>query len=70
MAHESISRNPFMLMTHPEVVVAAMERSERLSQLNRHLCRPLDRHMPAAPGAANAETSPADESGDDADDGV
>jgi hypothetical protein len=35
--------NPFMLLLHPEVVVAAMEKSERLSQLNRHLCRPLDR---------------------------
>ena len=63
MAHESLSRNPFMLMTHPEVVIAAVERSEHLSQLNRHLCRPLDRHMPAAPGARSADaTVPSDES--------
>lgn len=46
MAQESLVRNPFMLMTNPEVVIAAIERSERLGQLNRHLCRPLDR--PAA----------------------
>lgn len=43
MAQESLVRNPFMLMMHPEVVLAAVEKSERLSQLNRHLCRPLDR---------------------------
>jgi hypothetical protein len=43
MAHPSPIRNPFMLMLHPEVVLAAVENSARLSQLNRHLCRPLDR---------------------------
>jgi hypothetical protein len=32
-----------MFMLNPEVVLAAVENSERLSQLNRHLCRPLDR---------------------------
>lgn len=51
MARESLARNPFMLMINPEVVVAAMERSERLGQLNRHLCRPLDRAAPAATAA-------------------
>lgn len=43
MAHESPIRNPFMLMLNPEIVLAAIENSERLGQLNRHLCRPLDR---------------------------
>lgn len=43
MAHTTTVRNPFMLMLNPEVVLAAVENSERLSQLNRHLCRPLDR---------------------------
>ncbi len=43
MAHQTPIRNPFMLMLQPEVVLAAIENSERLSQLNRHLCRPLDR---------------------------
>lgn len=43
-------RNPFMLMVSPEVVLAAMEKSERLSQLKRQLCRPLDKPAPAAAG--------------------
>jgi len=55
MTQQTPVRNPFMLMTHPEVVLAAIEKSERLGQLNRHLCRPLDRTMPAEPGAASAE---------------
>lgn len=64
MAHESLASNPFMLMTNPEVVLAAIERSERLGQLNRHLCRPLDR--PIA-NAQNAVTRDASDRDDDAD---
>jgi hypothetical protein len=45
MAQQSQVRNPFMLMIQPEVVLAAIENSERLGQLNRHLCRPLDRQV-------------------------
>lgn len=52
MAHQSQVPNPFMLMIQPEVVIAAMESSERLGKLNRHLCRPLDRI--ARPGQAEA----------------
>ena len=37
MTQQTPVRNPFMLMTHPEVVLAAIEKSERLGQLNRHL---------------------------------
>ena len=51
MSHQAAERNPFMLMTNPEVVLAAIEKSERLGKLNRHLCRPLDRPAPAAAGA-------------------
>jgi hypothetical protein len=47
MSQPATVRNPFMLMLNPEVVLAAMEKSERLGQLNRHLCRPLDRTTPA-----------------------
>jgi hypothetical protein len=58
-------RNPFMLLLNPEAVIAAVEKSERLGRLNRHLCRPLDRPTPTsvrpnsesdddAPGAADA----------------
>lgn len=43
MSVECQVRNPFMLMLNPEGVFAAMEASERLKQLNRHECRPLDR---------------------------
>lgn len=47
MSQPATVRNPFMLMLHPEVVLAAVEKSERLRQLNRHLCRPLDRAAPS-----------------------
>ncbi len=46
MNTESVVRNPFMLMLSPELVLAAMERSEKLGRLNRRLCQPLDRQMP------------------------
>ncbi len=39
------SYNPFLLMMNPEVVLMAIERSERLAGLQRHLCRPLDRPL-------------------------
>jgi hypothetical protein len=35
-----------MLMLHPEAVLAAVEKSERLGALNRQMCRPLDRIVP------------------------
>ncbi len=44
--------NPFMLMLEPEVVIAMMEKSERLAALNRHTCRPLDRVTPSNPTGA------------------
>ncbi len=46
MPQESLVRNPFLMMLQPELVLAAMERSERLGRLNRHTCRPLDRPVP------------------------
>ena len=60
MPQQTPEHNPFMLMINPEVVFAAMEASERLGQLNRHLCRPLDRVTPvgtegAPPSAAEVE---------------
>lgn len=70
MAQESISRNPFMLMMHPELVLAAVEKSERLSQLNRHLCRPLDRPSPQAPGSRPESVNASDEGDDDDEPGV
>ncbi len=35
--------NPFALLMNPEVVVKAMEASDRLGRLHSRICRPLDR---------------------------
>jgi hypothetical protein len=63
MAHPVPERNPFMLMINPEVILAAVAKSERLSQLNRHMCRPLDRLVPApgTPGATGEDDGEGDE---------
>jgi hypothetical protein len=67
MAQESQVRNPFMLMIEPEVVLAAIENSERLGRLNRHLCRPLDRVATPAQAGVVAEAEDAvDDVSDDA----
>lgn len=52
MEHQSPEHNPFMLLVHPEAVFAAVEKSERLGRLNRHLCRPLDRPVGGQPGGS------------------
>ncbi len=59
MKQESLAQNPFMMMLRPEVVLAAVERSEKLGRLNRRLCHPLDR--PAPPGALRADDAGADD---------
>ena len=64
MPQESLARNPFLMMLNPEIVLAAIERSERLGLLNRHLCRPLDRPVGQKPFADLSESS-TDELGDD-----
>ena len=64
MSHQTPERNPFMLLVQPEAVFAAMEKSERLGSLNRHLCRPLDRPVgpqPATAMPAEDEVEQADE---------
>lgn len=65
MAQQSQVRNPFMLMIQPEVVLAAIESSERLGRLNRHLCRPLDRHQVQGQPATQETTDAADDDVDD-----
>ena len=62
MEQPTPERNPFMLMINPVVVLAAIEKSERLGQLNRHLCRPLDKLLPGSPVPASAED---EEAGDE-----
>ncbi len=61
MAQSAPERNPFMLMLHPELVLAAIEKSERLGQLNRHMCRPLDKPVPGTPGAEAVAEEEAEE---------
>jgi hypothetical protein len=41
--------NPFALMTAPEMVFAAIERSDRLARLKSTICRPLDKPRPEKP---------------------
>jgi hypothetical protein len=50
MTTQTQVHNPFMLMLAPEQVLAAVERSEKLGRLNRRLCQPLDRPVPALVG--------------------
>ena len=47
--------NPFVMMTDPETILAAVERSERLNRLRRHVCRPLDK--PLIPKVGARDTS-------------
>ena len=54
MPQTTLASNPFALMMDPAAVIAAMERSERLSHLQSRICRPLDR-IPPVP--ADAETA-------------
>jgi hypothetical protein len=67
MAYSSPVGNPFMLMLNPEVVLAAIENSERLGKLDRRMCRPLDRHVVGSPASEEtaAQNDGAPVSGDD-----
>ena len=49
--HASTRSNPFVMMTDPETILAAVERSERLNRLNRKIYRPLDRPLIPKVGA-------------------
>jgi hypothetical protein len=45
MDKSPLASNPFALMMHPDAVFQAMEHSDRLSRLQRRVCRPLDKPM-------------------------
>ncbi len=45
MRSAQVRPNPFMMMTNPEVILRAVEHSERLSSLQRRVCRPLDKPL-------------------------
>ncbi len=59
MQQTDAAANPFVLMTAPEMVFAAIERSDRLARLKSTICRPLDKPRPEKPvvglGAFDAE---------------
>jgi len=58
MTHALISPNPFALLMHPEAVMAAVERSERLGHLKSRICRPLDKPLiPHADADAAADAA-------------
>jgi hypothetical protein len=40
-----IASNPFGMLTDPQTILQAVERSERLNLLERRVCRPLDRPL-------------------------
>ena len=60
MSQTTQAYNPFQMLIEPEVILAAVEKSERLGQLNRHLCRPLDRPVLGSRGTAEAEAAAED----------
>jgi hypothetical protein len=51
--------NPFLMMTDPESILSAVESSDRLNLLRRHVCRPLDR--PLIPRLRQADLSEFDD---------
>lgn len=51
----STSPNPFAMMTNPEVILQAVERSERLNRLQRRVCRPLDKPLIPKVGASGLD---------------
>lgn len=62
--------NPFVMMTNPEAILQAVERSDRLNRLQRRVCRPLDKPLiPKVKGAdLAAYDDEIDAAGDDAGD--
>ncbi len=51
MQHVPSLSNPFVMMTNPETILAAVERSERLNRLSSRVYRPLDRPLIPKVGA-------------------
>jgi hypothetical protein len=66
MAHvQTLIANPFALMMSLEDVLKAVEDSQHLSGLKRHVCRPLDRPIIAK---AEGDAARSHAAGADADD--
>ena len=58
--------NPFALMMNPDEVLQAMQHSDRLSRLQRRVCKPLDKPLIAKP--ADTDTDAFDHEVDDSED--
>lgn len=69
MLNTTLSADPFAMLVAPEQVMRAIERSDRLTRLQRRVYRPLDR--PWIPMKASAEFDRAiDDASDVEDDGA
>ena len=65
----TITDSPFALLTDPQAVFAALEYSDRLNNLERRICRPLDdRWIGVVCGDAVASFDEAIDAADDLDD--
>lgn len=64
MKNPHTTANPFLLMMDPEAVMRAVEASERLNKLERHVCRPLDKPMLGGRGADASDADLADGRGE------
>jgi hypothetical protein len=62
------SLNPFVMMTNPEAILLAVERSDRLNRLQRRVCRPLDK--PLIPKVKGADLAAYDDEIDSSTDDV
>lgn len=63
-AFQHSSTHAFDLLINPEAVVRAMERSSRLRDLRRKVCRPLDK-VARVPVGSSAVAPVGDDGGDD-----
>lgn len=59
MQSSRAAANPFGLMMNPQAILEAVERSERLSGLQRRVCRPLDK--PLIPHLADNQADDGDD---------
>ena len=65
MPQTRIVSNPFALMMDPAAVIAAVQRSERLSRLQSRICRPLDKPLTTPADAETASFDGAVDAGPD-----
>lgn len=58
--------NPFAMMLDPQAVLASVAHSERLSRLQRRVCRPLDKPMLGRAGGSGDDLAAYDSAIDEA----